>query len=108
MKNYKAFFPALVLLSITLFYNCKNDDDNSDPIEICDNGIDDDGDGFVDGDDFDCQERGTQCSNGIDDDGDGFIDNEDFDCTETGEECNNGIDDDGDGFTDCDDLDCEC
>lgn len=49
-------------------------------MEICGNGIDDDGDGFADYEDFDCTETGDECNNGIDDDGDGFIDNEDFDC----------------------------
>jgi hypothetical protein len=51
-------------------------------------------------------ETGPECSNGIDDDGDGFIDGDDLDCTETGPECSNGIDDDGDGFIDGDDFDC--
>ena len=49
--------------------------------EICDNGIDDDGDGFIDLDDLDCTETGDECDNGIDDDGDGFIDLDDPDCT---------------------------
>lgn len=56
-------------------------------LEICDNGIDDDGDGFVDCVDFDCcgiEDCGicleVNCDNGIDDDGDGFIDEDDFDC----------------------------
>ena len=74
--------------------------------EICNNGKDDDGDGFIDSEDNDCTETGTECSNGKDDDGDGFIDGDDLDCTETGTECSNAIDDDGDGFTDGDDLDC--
>ena len=55
--------------------------------EICDNGIDDDGDGLVDCADPDC--CGTEdcgiclevnCDNGIDDDGDGLIDEDDPDC----------------------------
>ncbi|WP_425422548.1 hypothetical protein [Phaeodactylibacter xiamenensis] len=46
------------------------------------------------------------CNNGIDDDGDGLVDNEDPDCQENAEICNNGIDDDGDGLTDGEDPDC--
>ena len=62
------------------------------------------------------------CNNGIDDDGDGDIDCADSDCLgapECGpagampmpyEICDNGIDDDDDGKVDCDDPDCatEC
>ena len=55
------------------------------------------------------------CDNGIDDDGDGDIDCADSDCTSdaacdtggpTAEICDNGIDDDGDGDIDCADSDC--
>lgn len=50
------------------------------------------------------------CNNGIDDDEDSFIDCDDLDCSGTEscpvEICNNGIDDDGDTFTDCADGDC--
>jgi len=78
--------------------------------EDCTNGLDDDGDGFIDCDDFDCPpcDGGEICDNDIDDDGDGFIDCDDFDCPpcEGGEICDNEIDDDGDGFIDCDDFDC--
>ncbi len=49
------------------------------PEEDCSNGIDDDGDDLIDGEDPDCQEA-ELCNNGIDDDGDGLIDNEDPDC----------------------------
>ena len=49
----------------------------SPPVEDCQNGTDDDGDGLVDGDDPDCQE---DCTNGIDDDGDGLADEEDPQC----------------------------
>jgi hypothetical protein len=44
------------------------------------NGLDDDDDGFTDGDDYDCTETGDECSNGLDDDDDGFIDGDDSDC----------------------------
>lgn len=74
--------------------------------EICNNGLDDDNDGFTDLNDSDCTELGSECLNGRDDDGDGFTDSTDLDCTETGSECSNGVDDDQDGFTDCNDGDC--
>ena len=53
--------------------------------EICDNGIDDDGDGLIDCADPDCCNfTGCDCmeicDNGIDDDGDGLIDTADPDC----------------------------
>jgi streptogramin lyase len=49
------------------------------PQEICDNGIDDDGDGLVDTADPDCQTPEI-CNDNIDNDGDGFIDAADTDC----------------------------
>ena len=55
-------------------------------LEICDNGLDDDTDGFVDCDDWDCSEDPA--------------------CAGSFEICDNGIDDDEDAFVDCDDYDC--
>lgn len=55
-------------------------------IEICDNGMDDDGDGFIDCRDSDCASlsfclgEGGSCSDGIDNDGDSLIDCTDPDC----------------------------
>jgi len=96
--------------------------DESEPvIEICDNGLDDDGDGVIDCADADCYAlaacfvNGREiCDDGIDDDGDNVTDCDDADCNSysscrTGqviEICNNGVDDDGDGLIDCDDADC--
>ncbi len=89
--------------------------------EICDNEVDDDGDGFVDCDDNDCanysacqvvEDPYEKCNNGRDDDGDGLIDCDDADCQgysdciERVEDCNNNIDDDGDFHIDCADADC--
>ena len=85
--------------------------------EICDNGIDDDGNGLIDCADRDnCQFNSAClnkeiCNNGKDDDGDGFIDCFDGDCgnstsCEVEADCGNGIDDDGDGFYDSYDGDC--
>jgi hypothetical protein len=94
------------------------------PIEICNNGIDDDGDGLIDNADPDCAVPAPP----RDTDADGVrdsIDNcdsmpnpgqEDADsdgigdvCDDTPnppEICENGIDDDNDGLTDIDDPDC--
>jgi hypothetical protein len=56
--------------------------------EICDDGISNDGDRFVDCDDFDCDD--------------------DVACGSDGPEiCNDGISNDGDRFVDCDDFDCD-
>src|SRR5215207_1954975 len=56
------------------------------PTEICNNGIDDDGDGKIDSEDPDCAQPPPPpteiCNNGIDDDGDGKIDSEDPDCAQ--------------------------
>ena len=75
----------------------------------CSNSIDDDGDGFIDGNDNDCLSFPEVCNNGFDDDGDGLVDLTDPDCsTFPGEEvCGNGFDDDGDGLIDCTDPDCQ-
>ena len=90
--------------------------------EVCDNLLDDDGDGDVDCDDSDCigdpncfvPSNETDCANNIDDDQDGAIDCDDSDCVldpncnippvETS--CVDGIDNDQDGATDCADSDC--
>ncbi|MFC1730255.1 hypothetical protein ACFL6I_07940 [candidate division KSB1 bacterium] len=66
------------------------------PTEICDNGADDDGDGFVDCADADCE--GSSCGVGMVCSG-GF-------CVAPTEICGNGADDDDDGWVDCDDTDC--
>ncbi len=84
------------------------DDEDCRGIEICGNGLDDDGDGYTDFDDWeDCPEDETEiCDNGEDDDGDGYIDLDDPDCVGGTEICDNGVDDDLDGYVDGDDPDC--
>jgi len=98
----------------------------------CSDGLDNDGDGFIDGEDPQCYLRGGAesvdgvgvltrgaCNDGIDNDGDGFADAFDPGCTSTndgGEEdgqqelqlpqCVDGIDNDGDGLVDNRDADC--
>jgi cysteine-rich repeat protein len=83
-------------------------------IERCDNGVDDDGDGFIDLSDSDCSDYpcGTleYCNNGEDDNDDGLVDCADPFCTawcvepvcgnnivERGEWCDDGNVSDGDG-----------
>lgn len=90
--------------------------EGEEPVEICNDGIDNDENGFTDCDDFACSESEfctgeTSCGDGIDNDENGFTDCDDFVCAEspacTGEtNCNDGIDNDENGFTDCDDLAC--
>ena len=76
------------------------------PIEVCNNGVDDDGDGATDCADADCAADPActtsppeDCSNGVDDDGDGAIDCADSDCIgdpactvlADGDDCNDAI-----------------
>jgi hypothetical protein len=75
----------------------------------CMDGIDNDGNNFVDCDDFDCSmnpdvtvcDGATSNPTGQDDDDGTGGDKEDTD-----EECSDGIDNDGNNFVDCDDYDC--
>ncbi|MCO4743511.1 MAG: hypothetical protein KC912_01900 [Proteobacteria bacterium] len=76
-------------------------------LEICDNGLDDDGDDLIDAaDTADCPVE--ICDNEIDDDGDGAIDAADSDCTVPPEgDCADGVDGpDADGLIDCADDEC--
>jgi hypothetical protein len=103
-----------------------------DEAEVCDNGVDDDGDERIDCADEDCagfsgcNAGGSggaymapmeECSNGIDDDYDQKVDCDDEDCVTDPyctpapysapfEVCDNGVDDDYDQKVDCDDEDC--
>jgi hypothetical protein len=61
-------------------------------VEICGNGIDEDGNGS----DLPCPPGTEICGNGIDEDGNGS----DLPCPPGTEICGNGTDDDGDGFID--------
>lgn len=84
----------------------------------CSNGVDDDGDGYVDCLDRDCAltapamcggevADGGRCADGVDNDGDGFIDGSDDSCVEnTAELCTDGLDNDGNGYIDCGDFGC--
>jgi MYXO-CTERM domain-containing protein len=81
--------------------------------ELCNNGIDDDGDSDIDCQDSQCGNdpvcRETLCDNGLDDNGNGLIDCQDATCATNpacAEICDNDQDDDGDGNIDCQDGDC--
>jgi hypothetical protein len=67
--------------------NNVNNINNTNNPEICDNGIDDDGDTMTDCADTDCAtalECNLEiCDNGTDDNGDGAVDCDDEDCTES-------------------------
>ena len=84
----------------------------------CSNGLDDDGDGYVDGTDADCASNkddleASNCTDAHDNDGDGWTDADDPDCAVLGVEngtwtpgCNDGADNDGDGDVDAADIGC--
>ncbi|MEQ1567159.1 MAG: integrin alpha [Myxococcota bacterium] len=81
----------------------------------CENGADDDGDGWRDCSDQDCAAVcGESCANFLDDDGNGLVDCADPACDSScpnppgsNEDCANGADDDGDWLVDCGDDDCD-
>ncbi|HPF97240.1 MAG TPA: hypothetical protein PLZ00_07470, partial [Mangrovimonas sp.] len=94
MKSLKlVFFLSFLTFGLLTFNSCKDDDDNSTPVEICNDGLDNDGDGFTDCEDNDC--NCEICDDGLDNDGDGFIDCEDVDCDCPETECGDGVDNDG-------------
>ncbi|MFC1482318.1 hypothetical protein ACFL51_00780 [Myxococcota bacterium] len=88
--------------------------------EVCDDGVDNDADGFTDCDDYDCRYEPecmeTECADGLDNDGDGDTDCDDQDCLGTVEcpapaensdaLCADGVDNDGDTMLDCEDPSC--
>ncbi|MCB9648038.1 MAG: M4 family metallopeptidase [Deltaproteobacteria bacterium] len=90
------------------------------PAEVCDDNIDNDGDGAVDCADSDCANDpvcapppAEICDDNIDNDGDGAVDCADSDCANDpvcapppAEICDDNVDNDGDGATDCADSDC--
>jgi hypothetical protein len=87
MKKITVPIFSIVMMFIFSGIQFSCEEDANEEIEICNNNIDDDLDGFIDCDDNDCLD---------------FID-----CSEESVEiCNNSIDDDSDGFIDCDDNDC--
>ena len=106
-------------VDLSVSYSIPGGGGNPDP-EVCDDGIDNDGDGATDCADSDCSSDPActtpdpeVCDDGTDNDGDGDTDCADSDCssdpacaTPDPEVCGDGIDNDDDGATDCDDIDC--
>ncbi len=111
---------VLSIFLLVQFFSCTFDKSgfSSSFEEICDNGLDDDNDGYIDCHDPDCEQDPfcqtpeEICDNGLDDDDDDLIDCDDPDCDQFAscqfpdEICDNGMDDDNDGYIDCDDQDC--
>jgi len=91
--------------------------DDAAQLPECEDGVDNDGDTFTDGEDPSCQlgndtegeDPTTDCNDGEDDDGDDLIDLDDPGCTDITDdseldnptpECDDGLDNDDDGLTD--------
>jgi hypothetical protein len=103
--------------------NCTPGPENTEA--ACGDGCDNDGNNFIDCDDFACgvvaacvkpaENSNPKCSDGVDNDTDGKIDCDDFDCQDrkvcakeaTNANCSDGDDNDGDSATDCADEDCQ-
>ncbi|MCA0132266.1 S8/S53 family peptidase [Winogradskyella alexanderae] len=116
-KQFRYVALVIVFASFGLIACSSNESEDNysnSAVEICNDGIDNDGDGFVDCEDQSCNSSTLCeeiCNDGIDNDGDGFIDCEDANCEEFQdcliERCIDGVDNDGDGLVDCDDPDCD-
>ena len=81
MGRFKYLFYLLLLLAGVLL----SEPAQAQTYEICNDGLDNDGDGLVDCNDTDCQfaaniERGCRCFDNIDNDGDGKKDSADTNC----------------------------
>ena len=101
----------LTILLIAALFGCEyllNDYSIAEPVEICDDGIDNDGDDDTDCWDTDCGFEGPvelTCNDNRDNDCDGQWDSADSDCFGLVEICGDGIDNDGDTLVDCEDED---
>jgi hypothetical protein len=116
MKSLRILFSVLFVMSLVTA--CDDGGKKKTSTEICNDDIDNDGDGYTDCFDSECNTdpacAAAQeiCNNGIDDDGDGAVDCADTQCATAAncqtvqENCSNGQDDDGDGAVDCADSDC--
>ncbi len=111
---------AIVIFSFVGFTCAGGGAVNPGEVEICDDGLDNDGDGYFDCADNDCgqtaicqsPEHESRCDDGLDNDNDGTTDCADPDCTiypvcqTAAELCTDAMDNDGDNLADCDDPDC--
>lgn len=91
----RAFHASAIIaggLSMSMFLACGDKDGEetgtTPEAEICDDGVDNDGDGETDCSDTDCEDDEDACPQGE-------------------SECGDGEDNDGDGRIDCDDSDCD-
>jgi hypothetical protein len=90
------------------------DESETNDLLSCTDDLDNDGDGWIDAEDPDCQssrDEMSTCEDDLDNDGDDLTDAEDPDCADGGPEgwvpeCNDGRDNDGDGLIDRDDDGC--
>lgn len=105
---------STLLLLLSLYSCTKESQDSASADELCDDGVDNDGDGDVDCLDADCPacvpELESDCSDGVDEDQDGDADCADSDCASDPaciEDCGDGLDNDLDGQIDCADSECE-
>jgi hypothetical protein len=85
----------ILVLTLLITHTTHSQGESGGDCTTCCDGIDNDGDGFIDWDDFDCNQSGnpsddcpyclteSSCDNGVDDDGDGLIDSFDDDCGPT-------------------------
>jgi len=118
MKSLRILFSVLFVMSFATTA-CDDGDKKSTSAEICNDNIDNDGDGRFDCLDTDCASNAAcntineVCNNGTDDDGDNLVDCLDTadcstaaNCQAAQENCTNGQDDDGDDDVDCNDSDC--
>jgi hypothetical protein len=102
----KRFFLALVLIAGCL---------PTGPIEVCDDGVENDNDTLVDCEDPSCDADPAcleeLCDNGSDDNNDGRIDCDDPKCNLADNcrelSCDDAVDNDNDGAFDCADSDCD-
>ncbi len=85
----KRFTVLLTILALFGFVTACDDDPKKEKVEICDDGIDNDGDGLIDCLDVDdcataanCQIPDEICDNDLDDDEDGDVDCDDADCVD--------------------------
>lgn len=91
----------------------------SNPLENgpCGDCVDNDGDGWLDDDDLDCEDGDAEvgytdypCNDGLDNDDDGIIDADEEECRNPDDDetnCNDDKDNDGDGYTDREDGECD-
>ncbi|MAG20502.1 hypothetical protein CL618_03665, partial [archaeon] len=110
MKDHKILIALAVILVVTLYFSDFTNISGSAVVSKCNDGIDNDGDDYIDSLDMGCADgiggERTRCQDGKDNDNDGKIDLADPHCidvqddNEKGGKCEDGIDNDGDDYID--------